>query len=156
MSTIVIKSSPSSLVKPEELNDYIRDIESSVGGIKVTTDEQDKSLPGMMGVTWWEIIRIYIQDIPAEVQGYVIGKILDASVKWAKRRFKKSPLRPKAFIVLDENKSEAGTLILQSRRHKPRAIEEYKRLEEKRNQTKRKKKKSKAKGDSKAKAKKNR
>jgi hypothetical protein len=76
---------------PEELEDLRADI-AEAGDVDVVV--VGRKLSGY-GVTWWEVVRIHLQDAEPMALKALVPIVLTASIKWAKRRFIKNPTRPK-------------------------------------------------------------
>jgi hypothetical protein len=60
---------------------------------------------GMFGVTWWEVVRIWLPDIAESLKDKVVGALVALAVDWARRRFRRkdAPKRPKYVAIYGPN-----------------------------------------------------
>jgi hypothetical protein len=81
-------------------------------GFSVDTEYHEQQ-PGTYGVTWWEVVLIYLgtqslDSLTSHAFDKVIDKLADVAQTWARRRFKKkldshpNP-RPEFFAILDDD-----------------------------------------------------
>ncbi len=82
---------------------------------------------GMYGVTFWQFIKIYLEDVPAEIRGAIVAKLVDAGVAIIKKVLskRKNNKRPNAVLIYDEFKNEIGSAVMSNSRQKARSGEEY-------------------------------
>ena len=105
--SIVIKhGNPSSL----GIESFLEEIDKELKD-KGVTIEVDVLASGL-GVTFWEVLRIWVEDIPKELLDYVIGKLLDSWVRWAVRRFKSVPHRPKTIKLIDQDNNTLAERVM--------------------------------------------
>ena len=126
MRKIIIQAQNPLDLKEEDIHDYVEEVKKSFTQVEVHFDEGSRMPAGARGVTWWEVVRVFLTDIPNEVKGFVIGKLLELGYEWAKQRFKKNRenKRPKCIVIHGANRQEEGSMVLKSTRHKPTTAEE--------------------------------
>ncbi|HEV8505452.1 MAG TPA: hypothetical protein VGQ53_08635 [Chitinophagaceae bacterium] len=97
---IVEQGNPLSL-KVEYIQSFLDELklELSSNGIDVELNETE--FEGL-GVTWYEVLRVYLNDVPKELQDFVVFKILELGTKWANKRLKTVWNRPKSISVIDD------------------------------------------------------
>ena len=115
--------------KAEELADLAVDLQAAVPEYPVRVLRGKEMRPGARGVTWWEVVHVYLPTVTDDVRAYLVGKALEVGYNWAKRRFRrKRPAgpdrRPKCLIVHSADGAEQGSMVLRSSRHKPVTTEE--------------------------------
>jgi hypothetical protein len=93
---IISQGNPLSL-RVEFIQSFLDDLNSEFKekGIEVELNEVQQEY----GFTFWEVLRVYLNDIPKELQDFVVLKILEHGTKWANKRFKKVWHRPKSITV---------------------------------------------------------
>jgi len=59
----------------------------------------------MLGVTWWEVIRIWLPDIADSLKDEIVGAIIAIVIEWARRHFrrKNASKRPKYVAIYGPN-----------------------------------------------------
>ncbi len=99
---------------------------------------------GMYGVTFWQFIKIYLEDVPAEIRGAIIAKLLDSGIAVIKKVLKrrKNNTRPNGVFIYDENKSKIASAVISNSRQKSRTEEEFSKWTSDQYNKKQKKKKS--------------
>jgi hypothetical protein len=82
---------------------------------------------GMYGVTFWQFIKIYLEDVPAEIRGAIIAKLVDAGIAVIRKvlRKRKNNIRPNGVFIYDENKNKVASAMISNARQKPRTEEEF-------------------------------
>jgi len=105
---IVSQGNPLSL-RVEYIQSFLDDLslEFNEKGIEVELDEVEQQY----AVTFWEVIRVYLNDIPKELQDFVVLKILEHGTKWAYKRFKQVWYRPKSITVYNSKNEKIGGKI---------------------------------------------
>jgi hypothetical protein len=126
MAAIKIEAQNPLDLEEQDFEDYVEAVKGELPEIEINSGEGQRMPAGARGVTWWEVLRVYISDIPDEVKGYVIGKLLDKAYDWAKLRFKKHPenKRPKCVVIHGADGKEEGSIVLESAEDKPTTTEE--------------------------------
>jgi hypothetical protein len=126
MSEIIIQAQNPLDLKEEDLRDYVAEVRKNLPQIEVYFDEGEKMPAGARSVTWWEVVRVYLSDVPDEIKGFVIGKLLELSYDWAKQRFQKAKQnkRPKCVVIHDNDRQERGSMVLTSAKDEPVTVEE--------------------------------
>ena len=93
MIRIIIESQNSLALPGEELQALVEDLRQRLPEADVTIDECEITC---YGVTWWEVVRIWIAE-PAVIGAStaIVTAALNAGRTWARDRFGKEPGRPK-------------------------------------------------------------
>jgi hypothetical protein len=133
MSEIRVEPQNPGDFRPGDIEDLVQELRAALPNYGVRPLPKDAMPAGMRGVTWWEIVHVYLPllpDIGDDVRAILVAKALEASYQWAKRRFKRkregiSSRRPQCVIVHSEDGAAAGSMVLHSSRHKPISIEEH-------------------------------
>lgn len=74
------------------------------------------------GVTWWEVVYVWIQTDPigSGIAGYMIGKVFDGVIAWARERFKKKDTgRPFYISILDSEGKVMQSILLHNADQEP-------------------------------------
>lgn len=109
-------------VKPEELTSFVEELQAALPDYRVEGLAGEAMPRERRGVTWWEVVNVWLPDAGS---GYVLGKVLDAALGWAKARFReKKGRRPKCVVVRGPDGAELDSMVLRSPRHKPVTTEE--------------------------------
>jgi hypothetical protein len=134
-------------IKPEELSGLVSELRSLFPDFEITEDYEDRARG--YGVTWWEVVRLTVDQIPGAIMSVLIEEGLAAGIRWARHRFKSERgrygpgrFRPKCVIIQDPDGTEFATAVVQSPRHKPISARE---LMDRTNNPKPKRRKKKAK-----------
>lgn len=68
------------------------------------------------GLTWWEVIRIYILDPADQV---IVGVILAEAIRWCRERFKKMPKRLKSITILGPDGKVIKSVLIKNPTDEP-------------------------------------
>jgi hypothetical protein len=142
-----IKIVPSHPLDYEEadINELIDSIKGDIQkGIEIEYNPAELMRKGMYGVTFWQFIKIYLEEVPAEIRGAIVAKLVDAGIAGIRKvlRKRKNNKRPNGVFVYDENKNKIGSAMLSNSRQKPRTEEEFQKWTTDKYNKKSKKKKS--------------
>ncbi len=110
----------------EELIDSVKgDIPK---GVDIDYNPAELMRKGMYGVTFWQFIKIYLEEVPAEIRGAIVAKLVDAGIAVIRKviRKRKNNRRPNGVFIYDENKSEIASAAISNYRQKPRTADEFK------------------------------
>jgi hypothetical protein len=113
MSNVLVYKPATERLLPERLA-ALQDLENEIadGGFTVDTEYREQR-PGTYGVTWWEVVLIYLgtqglDNLTSHAFDTLLEKLADVAKAWARRRFKKkldahSNPRPEFFAILDDD-----------------------------------------------------
>lgn len=109
----------------EELIDSIKD--DIPKGVYIEFNPAQLKRKGTYGVTFWQFIKIYLEEVPSEIRGAIVAKLVDAGIAVIRKviRKRKNNRRPNGVFVYDENKSEIASAVISNSRQKPRTAEEF-------------------------------
>jgi hypothetical protein len=122
MPAISIQPANPVAISPEELQPFASEVASLVPtGIDVHLLEGKQMAPGARAVTWWEVVRVSLSEIPDDVRGGVVAIILDRFLTWAKKRFGRKheegpDRRPKCIVINTTDNAETITRVLRNPR----------------------------------------
>lgn len=128
-SVILVQPDNPRDVKPESLQGLVKDIGELGYDTRLAYHDPKE---GAFGVTWWEVVTIWIG---AEVGKAAINQLVDLAAAWARERFQLGPdnRRPKAVRIVRSD-GEVGHVeeVLEVRsaeeeplRKTPEAFESY-------------------------------
>jgi hypothetical protein len=102
MAKIIVRQGNPLDLKAKYIQSFLEDLkkEFSKKGIRVELDEVE---PTNYGTTLWEVLRVYLNEIPHEFHEHIVDYIMGAAGKWVLERFKTIWHRPKSISVIDEN-----------------------------------------------------
>lgn len=86
MAQIIVEPQNPLSLKPEELTDFISELGAALPEMPVRVGEG----PQMRGygVTWWEVVRVTLSELPVDLLAIAIERTLAVGVRWMKRQFK--------------------------------------------------------------------
>jgi hypothetical protein len=126
MADVVIEPQNPLQLRPEDLTDLEGELQSALPEYNVRLLGGKEMPRGARGVTFWEVVHLYLPAVTDAAHAYLVGKALEVGYNWAKRRFKRKrdrdlgpDRRPKCLIVHSADGTEAGSMVLLSTRHKP-------------------------------------
>lgn len=135
MAQITVFSQNPLAIPPEQLADFVSEVQSALPQLAVTAGDG----PQMRGygVTWWEVVRVTIENLPADLIALAVEASLVAGGRWMKRRYKHDAAmdrrpRPRIVIVQGADGKEIGTATLRNGHQKPMSREADAVREEKR------------------------
>jgi hypothetical protein len=129
----------------QDIRELIDNVKDSVPDeIEINYNPAELMRKGMYGVTFWQFIKIYLEDVPAEIRGAIIAKLLDSGIAVIKKVLKKrkNSTRPNGVFIYDENKSKIASAMISNSRQKPRTEVEFSKWTSDKYNRKQKKKKS--------------
>jgi len=97
-------------IRPTELQDLADALRRELPDVDVTVIEGEP--PTGYGVTAFEILNIFVSlpSVPHDVAVAAVTLITTKAVDWARRRLKKSPLRPKRVAIYGPNQEILKTV----------------------------------------------
>lgn len=134
MAQITIEPQNPLSLTPERLADFIAELSQELPDIDVKGGEGPR-MRGY-GVTWWEVVRVTLSEVPADLIAIAIERSLFVGARWMRRQFQKDAKRearprPRIVIVLDADGHELGTAALRNGRQTPMSREADRAREEK-------------------------
>ncbi len=95
--------------------------------IKIEYTPSELMRKGMYGVTFWQFIKVYLEEVPAEIRGAIVAKLVDAGIAVIRKvlRKRKNNIRPNGVFIYDENKNKIASAMISNTRQKPRTEEEF-------------------------------
>jgi hypothetical protein len=149
MSKIIIVPSHPLDYKAADIEELIENIKHDLPkGLDIEYNPAELMRKSMYGVTFWQFIKIYLEDIPAEIRGAIVAKLVDAGIAVIRKvlRTRKNNIRPNGVFIYDENKNKVASAMISNSRQKPRTEEEFQKwASDKYNKKNKKKKNSKKK-----------
>ena len=113
-------------LRHEDLADFQSDLQQALPDLDVQLLTGTEMPRGARGVTWWEVVHVYLPDLANDARAAIVAIILERAYQWAKRRFRRKwettghrDHRPKCVILHEASGAEITSVELQSGRHKP-------------------------------------
>lgn len=115
MNRIEIEAQNPLDLREEELEGLVAEMRQSLPEYEIALKPKEPMPAGARGVTWWQVVHIYLPELGKGIHAYVLGKILEIAYKWARHRFRrKKNIRPTCAIVHGDEGKEVGSMVLQS------------------------------------------
>lgn len=116
-------------LRPGDVAPLVADLRERLTDFNVELSPGTLMPAGARGVTWWEVVHVYLPEIAGDARGAVIAIILEAAYKWAQERFRRKrehgvDKRPKCVVIHRVDRVEETSVVLLSPRHKPKTAEE--------------------------------
>jgi hypothetical protein len=129
MRTLTIESQNPLNVRADDLAPLLADLRRQLSVYDVELAPGRAMPAGARGVTWWEVVHVYLPEIAADARGAVVAIVLEAAYRWARERFrrKRKPgidKRPKCVVIHRADRSKETSMVLLSPHHKPKTTED--------------------------------
>jgi hypothetical protein len=124
MNSITVEPQNPLALGPDDVADLVQELKAALPAYEVRQLSGKEMPRGARGVTFWDVIRVYLPEVGDDVRAFLIAAALGAGVRWAKRLLRKKTeygrhRRPKCLIVHSADGAEQGSMVLRSSRHKP-------------------------------------
>ncbi len=145
MSRITIIPSHPLDYEEADIKELIDSVKNDIPkGVDIEYTPAELMRKGMYGVTFWQFIKIYLEEVPAEIRGAIVAKLVDAGIAVIRKvlRRRKNNIRPNGVFIYDENKNKIASAMISDSRQKPRTEEEFQKWTSDKYNKKNKRKKS--------------
>lgn len=129
MRTVTIEPQNPLDVRADDLAPLLADLRRQLTAFDVELAAGTAMPAGARGVTWWEVVHVYLPEIAADARGAVVAIVLEAAYRWARERFRRKrehgiDKRPKCVVIHRADRSEETSMVLLGPHHKPKTTEE--------------------------------
>lgn len=84
---------------------------------------------GLLGVTWWEVVRIWLPDVASSLKDELTGALIALALDWARKRFRRkgAPKRPKYVAIYGPNGKVICSVLVKDDTSEPESRTEHER-----------------------------
>lgn len=126
MVIIKISSPDSSNFTEQEIDEFTEVLNSEFPNNSII---QKIDIPSKgFGFIYWELLQVWIEEVPGEIRGAIISRILEHGIRIIKKSFKRADKklgRPQAVVIYDKDGNEIEIRVLSSGRQKGRTKKEF-------------------------------